>query len=270
MAFDLRKRSVRAMQKTLFHSPAAGFAAGTAIALSVLSFAVIHLSMSDTVHPLTGTVSTYALAFPGNVLFPTGAMGLAVACAVLAGRGVGLPRQGPIRWILAVTPLLLLATSVFRTGTPETGLTAGAQIHRYSAGAAFIALIVVALLCIERSRGTDVPVGVRRALMWIAVLSLATFAVTTVNTFWPGFLSGGEWRGVPQRVLLAVQSAQLLVLLVSSRGEVAAATAAVPSAVEVERVEPVAVPHAAVAGADELITVPSEPVAAPVLTGARS
>ncbi len=246
----------------MFHSPAAGVVAGTAIVLSVLSFVVIHVTMSDTVHPLTGTVSTYALRFPGNVLFPTGAMGLAVACAILAGRGVGLPRQEPIRWILAVTPLMLMATAVFRTGTPQTGLTIGAQIHRYSAGAAFIALIVVALLCIHRSRGTDVPIGVRRMLGWIAALSLLTFAVTTVNTFWPGFLSGGEWRGVPQRVLLAVQSAQVMVLLVSSRRDVHAAEEAV------ETVKPAAASRAATRGSRQPVAVPSELVSAPVLTGA--
>ncbi|GAA2320352.1 hypothetical protein GCM10009853_093070 [Glycomyces scopariae] len=186
------------------------------VAAAQAGFAVMHLTQSDAVDPVAIPVSAYAVTWPGVLLFPASVLALAAACAVLAGRGVGLDRDGFIRFLLGGTALMLVCAAVFRTGTPESGLTWWAQIHRYTAGAAFVLLTVVAALCAIRMRQAGAPAWVRHGTWWATVLSVATFATTTVNTFLPGFLDGGDWRGIPQRVLLVVLSTLLWFLVANS------------------------------------------------------
>lgn len=207
------------MKPSLFRSDAAELTATLALATGVASFVLLHLLMSDVVDPVSTPVSMYALTSPGVVLFPLGALSLALACAILAGRGVGLRRQTFIRWLLGTTALMLVLASLFRSGTPESGLTVAAQIHRYTAGAAFVLLTVVAGLCAAQMREAGAAAAVRRAAWWVTVLAALTFLTTTVNTFLPGLADGGDWRGVPQRVLLAVLSALIGVLIVNARRE---------------------------------------------------
>lgn len=207
------------MKPSLFRSDAAELTATLALATGVASFVLLHLLMSDVVDPVSTPVSMYALTSPGVVLFPLGALSLALACAILAGRGVGLQRQAFIRWLLGATAVMLVLASLFRSGTPESGLTVAAQIHRYTAGAAFVLLTVVAGLCTARMREAGASAAVRRATWWVTVLAALTFLTTTVNTFLPGLADGGDWRGVPQRVLLAVLSALIGVLIVNARRE---------------------------------------------------
>src|SRR5690606_18419289 len=126
------------MKPSLFRSEAAELAATAALTASAASFVLLHLIMSDVVDPVSTPVSMYALTFPGVALFPLGALSLALACAILAGRGLGLQRQALIRWLLGTTAVMLVLASVFRSGTPESGLTFAAQVHRYTAGAAFV------------------------------------------------------------------------------------------------------------------------------------
>jgi hypothetical protein len=239
------------MIHNLFRTRAAETTAMAAVAASQAGFAVMHLTQADTVDPVATPVSSYALTWPGIVLFPASVLALALACAILAGRGVGLAREGFIRFLLGSTAVMLLCAAIFRTGTPESGLTWWAQIHRYTAGAAFVLLTVVAALCAVRMKDADVPDWVRRGTWWVTALAALTFLTTTVNTFLPGFLDGGDWRGIGQRVLLVVLSALVWILVANStRVAVPTATlATVPAA-----------PEAAPAGVD----------AVPVLAGARS
>ena len=205
------------MKHTLFQTRAAELVATVCLVLSVASFALLHLTMSDVVNPVRTPVSMYALSFPGYVLFPTGTLGLALACAILAGRGVGLPRDRFVRWLLAATALMLVLATVFHSGTPQSGLTWEAQIHRYTAGAAFVLLTVVAGICTALMREAGTAPAIRRALWWVTALASLTFLTTTINTFLPGIADGGDWRGVPQRVLLVVLSA-LVGLLIANSG----------------------------------------------------
>ncbi|WP_026931341.1 DUF998 domain-containing protein [Glycomyces tenuis] len=209
------------MNRTLFRSPAAELAATAGLVTSVASFALLHLLMSEAVDPVSTPVSMYALSSPGTVLFPLGAVSLALSCAILAGRGVGLPRQSLVRFLLGSTAVMLVLASLFRSGTPESGLTVAAQIHRYTAGAAFVLLTVAAGLCAVRMRESGASTAVRRALWWVTALASLTFLTTAVNTFLPGLADGGDWRGVPQRVLLVVLSALVGVLIANSRLEAA-------------------------------------------------
>jgi hypothetical protein len=216
------------MIQNLFRSRAAGVTAMAAVAASQTGFAVMHLTQSDAVDPVATPVSSYAVTWPGIVLFPASVLALALACSILAGRGVGLAREGFIRFLLGSTSVMLLCAAVFRTGTPESGLTWWAQIHRYTAGAAFVLLTVIAALCAIRMRDEAVPAWVRRGTWWVTGLAAFAFLTTTVNTFLPGFLNGGEWRGIVQRVLLVVLSALVWMLVANSVRAMVPAGATVP------------------------------------------
>ncbi|MCD0445642.1 DUF998 domain-containing protein [Glycomyces sp. A-F 0318] len=223
------------MTRTLFRTRAAEVSAMSGVAASQAGFAVMHLAQSGAVDPVATPVSAYALTWPGVVLFPASVLGMALACAVLAGRGVGLAREGLVRFLLGATAVTLVCAAVFRTGTPESGLTWWAQVHRYSAGAAFVLLTVAAAVCAARLRGTDAPAWARYGTWWATVLAALTFLTTTVNTFLPGLADGGDWRGVPQRVLLVVLSALLWILVANSNR----AAAAVPAPASDARAVPV-------------------------------
>lgn len=216
------------MNRTLFRTRAAEVTAMSGVAASQAGFAVMHLTQSGSVDPVATPVSAYALTWPGILLFPLSVLSMALACAILAGRGVGLAREGSVRFLLGATAVMLVCAAVFRTGTPESGLTWWAQIHRYSAGAAFVLLTIVAALCAARMRGTDVPDWVRRGTWWVTALAALTFVTTAVNTFLPGLADGGDWRGVPQRVLLVVLSALLWILVANSARAAAPARVLVP------------------------------------------
>lgn len=207
------------MKRTLFRSAAAELVATASLVTSVASFALLHLLMSDVVDPVNTPVSMYAFSPPGVVLFPLGTVSLALACAILAVRGVGLPRQSFVRFLLGATAVMLVFATLFRSGTPESGLTVAAQIHRYAAGAAFVLLTAVAALCTARMSETGAAPVIRRATRWATVLASLTFATTAINTFLPGVADGGDWRGIPQRVLLVVLSALVGVLIANSRRE---------------------------------------------------
>lgn len=211
------------------HSRTAEATAMAAVAASQAGFTVMHLTQSDSVDPVATPVSSYALTWPGILLFPVSVLALALACAILAGRGIGLAREGSIRLLLAATALMLLGAAIFRTGTPESGLTWWAQIHRYTAGAAFVLLTVVAALCAVRMKDADVPDWVRRGTWWVTGLAAFTFLTTMTNTFLPGFLNGGEWRGIGQRVLLVVLSALVWMLIASSARLTVPARTATPA-----------------------------------------
>lgn len=210
------------MKTTLFRSAAAELVATAALTASIASFVLLHLLMSDAVDPVSTPVSMYALTFPGVVLFPLGASSLALVCAILAGRGLGLQRQGSIRWLLGTTAVMLVLASVFRSGTPESGLTFAAQVHRYAAGAAFVMLTLAGWLCAARMRESGASPAIRRAAWAVTALAVLTFLTTAANTFLPDLADGGDWRGIPQRVLLVVLSALIGVLIVSARREAAA------------------------------------------------
>ncbi|MEU6861586.1 DUF998 domain-containing protein [Glycomyces sp. NPDC046736] len=216
------------MNRTVFLTRTAEVVAMSGIAASQAGFVVMHLSQSAAVDPVATPVSSYALTWPGVVLFPASVLSLALACAILAGRGVGLAREGFIRFLLGATALMLVCAAAFRTGKPEMGLSWSEQIHRYSAGAAFVLLTVVAGLCAVRMRDAAVPDWVRRGTWWVTAVAALTFATTTVNTFLPGIADGGDWRGIPQRVLLVVLSVLVWILAVNSSRATLPAQAVAP------------------------------------------
>ncbi|MCC3765645.1 DUF998 domain-containing protein [Glycomyces sp. TRM65418] len=244
------------MRRELFRTRAAEVTAMAGVAAGQAGFAVMHLTQSDTVDPVATPVSSYAVTWPGVLLFPASVLSLALACAILAGRGVGLAREGCIRFLLGATAVMLVGAAVFRTGTPESGLTWWAQVHRYTAGAAFVMLTVVAALCAVRMKDADVPEWVRRGTWWVTALAASTFLTTTVNTFLPAFLDGGDWRGAGQRVLLVVLSALVWMLIANS------------ARVGVRTAEPVRVPALPATG--PAVAATNAEAGVPAFAGARS
>ncbi|MGH8791928.1 MAG: DUF998 domain-containing protein [Stackebrandtia sp.] len=211
----------------------AGVAAVAGAVVGMASFGLMHVLMAEEVNPVRQPVSAYALASPGDALFVAGASGLAVACAALAVGGRGPARQASVRLLLAVTSAMLVLAAAFPTDSGVNVSTVGGQIHRYSAGAAFVLITLAGFAACVRGRREDVSAAARRATMLLTVVCAATFLVTTVNTFLPELADGGQWRGLPQRVLLAAQSLLIVtlawaprerraVLAVPPRGDVSA------------------------------------------------
>ncbi len=200
----------------MFETRGATVAARTGVGIGAVSFAIMHLTQSDVVDPVATPVSSYALTWPGVVLFPLGVLSMALACAVLAVRGVGLPREGFIRFLLGATVVMLVGAALFRTGSPMTALTVEAQIHRYTAGAAFVLLTLVGGLATARMGQARMSPAARSGMLWATAASALTFLTTTVNTFLPWLADGGDWRGIPQRILLVTLSGLILALIAGS------------------------------------------------------
>jgi hypothetical protein len=193
------------MWNRLISDPALRGLAAVAATAGITSFALLHVLMADIVDPLRQPVSSYALTQPGTTLFATGALGLAAACAILAG--IGAPRHTGVRVLLALTSVMFVLVVMFRTDAGTDVSSIGGQVHRYAAGAAFVLLTLVGLWS---TRHRSAPTG--PAVTWLTVLSALILLVTTLNTFLPDLADGGQWRGLPQRVLLVVQSLLIMVL----------------------------------------------------------
>ncbi|GAA4921998.1 uncharacterized protein DUF998 [Stackebrandtia albiflava] len=181
-------------------------------AAAAVGFLLLHLVMADSVDPMVQPVSSYALRAPGSILFPLGTLGLAAGCAALAAAGLGLPRQRPVRALLGLAAVLLVLVVVFRTDTGDTVTSTAGEIHRWSAGAAFGALLLAGLAADRAMRYTTVDPFLRRLSRVLAGLSLVALALTALNTFLPEFADGASWRGLPQRILLAVETGLVLLL----------------------------------------------------------
>ncbi|MGH8882096.1 MAG: DUF998 domain-containing protein, partial [Stackebrandtia sp.] len=188
-------------------------AASTCGVVAITSFAILHLVMAPQVDPLRQPVSSYALTGPGVVIFPLGALALAAACAILAVTGAGVARQHFIRWPLAIAAVMLVLVVVFRTDSTESVSSMAGEIHRWSAGAAFGLLTAAALATAWQSK----TAGLGRWPTRLTIASLGLLLIIVANTFMPTLADGDAWRGLPQRLLLAVQSSFVIVLALAAR-----------------------------------------------------
>ena len=181
-----------------------------------LCFVVVHMVMADTVDPLSRPVSDYALASPGTTLFSLGILAVTVSCGALAGSGLGLPDEVRLRASLAAVSVVLILVVVFRTDTGDVVTSAAGQIHRYASGVAFLLLTCSGWMVWRRL----VTVGDDSApvLGGLTLLAFAALVLTGLNTLELEFF--GRWRGVPQRLLLTVQTV-LIVVMASVAGRTA-------------------------------------------------
>lgn len=188
--------------------------AGLAALVSLAGFVWLHVGFADVVNPIRQPVSAYALDPVGEIGFAFGAIGMAVACGALALRYThwALPR-----WLLVGSSVMYVLVVVFPTDSGVEVSSIAGEVHRYAAGAAFVAMTVLAAVL---ARG-----GNRRPITVLAIASAALLSVTTINTFVPGLADGGAWRGVPQRLLLAVHICFLLSLVVLSLRRTVSASA---------------------------------------------
>jgi hypothetical protein len=181
--------------------------------VGIVSFTVMHLTMSEQVNPFRQPVSMYVLDFPGNVLFPLGVLGLAMSCLLLAVRGIRPYRHIAARWLLAFASVMLVAVVVFRTDASEGVSSMVGEVHRYAAGASFTLLTSAGInICVRA--GAEWP---SRWPMVLTAISSATLIIITVNLFAPTLLEAAAWRGVPQRILLTVQAVLILLLATTPR-----------------------------------------------------
>ncbi|MBO0876682.1 MAG: DUF998 domain-containing protein [Pseudonocardia sp.] len=175
-------------------------------ALSVLLIGLLHvLPPSDTVNPMTRTISEYALGSNGW-LFDLAVLALAAgSVAVLIGLGrVGVLRASSAGWlflILWVAGLVVLV--IFEKHNWQAGPSTGGYIHRVASLVAFLSLPAGALLTAgagARVARWRVPSAVARAA---ALVALACFSpllyaiargVTTGVAWWRVFPLGAVER----------------------------------------------------------------------------
>lgn len=178
--------------------------------LGAVCFLIMHLAMTDVVDPFQQPVSSYALTSPGSALFALGTMAVALSCAVLARVGLGLRDEALLRGSLAGAAVLLVLVVLFRTDTGDSVTSAAGQIHRFAAGGAFVLLACSGWMAWRRLAGTDQHAAV--AVGVLTLLGFGALVLTGLNTFMPDLAGGGQWRGLPQRALLAIQTGLVVVL----------------------------------------------------------
>lgn len=174
--------------------PVAGIGAFVAIGAIVL----VHILTSASVDPTSSPLSTYALSTRSSWLFALACGALGLAVCFLARH---LPTIG--RWSAYTAAVMLKAVVIFPTdpATRAATLSLSAQIHRYTAGAAFV-LLGVAILAAANHCGKVM----RRWVLFSCVVVALMFGLTLAATFWPDYLAMAHWRGIPQRIMLLVEA----------------------------------------------------------------
>ncbi|GAA4917404.1 uncharacterized protein DUF998 [Stackebrandtia albiflava] len=183
-----------------------GTATRIAAAVALAGFAFLHVAAADRVDPLRQPVSSYALGSPGDAVFAASAFAVAAACGLTALAFLG--RSRPAVWGLSGAAVMYVLVVVFPTDAGVAVSTFAGQVHRYAAGAAFVGVTGVAVWLAVTCRGGRHGVVLR----WLAIVSVVTLLITTVNTFLPWLADGGSWRGLPQRALLFVHIGFLWVM----------------------------------------------------------
>ena len=171
------------------------------LALSLACFIFLHVTMPH-VHPVHQPLSMFEIERQGQVAYVIACAGLTLACAALAK----LHRRW-LRIALAASAGAFVLTVMFPTDPSDTMSLAG-QVHRYASGAAFWLVIVsgaiAAYLLLRQHLG--------RWMLSVTAVNFVLMCVVMLNTFLPELANGGDWRGVPQRLLLLGEGALLLML----------------------------------------------------------
>lgn len=189
--------------------PARVAALGASIAMG--SFVALHLLMAHDVDPLRDPLSMYALKFPGNLLFPLGTLALMVSFLTLAINGLAAPYRGTIRWVLGTAAVMLFAVVAFRTDSGIGVSSISGEIHRYTAGAAYVLITAAGFWIAAAARFT----ALGKISGVLSVGCAAILLVIVITIFAPHLADSDQWRGVPQRLLLAVQSFMVLLWAVA-------------------------------------------------------
>ncbi|ADD42330.1 hypothetical protein Snas_2653 [Stackebrandtia nassauensis DSM 44728] len=179
------------------------------VVLAAASFVFMFVAMPE-VDFLRHPVSIYENKQPGFTGYIIATAGIAVSCTALALTTTGWPRL-----VLATAALAFVVAAVFPTD-PGTGVdTVAGYIHRYASGTGFGLVIIAGFLAFATTTGWRRP-----ALLWLSVTNVVLMALVVINTFFPTFADGRDWRGLPQRLLLFTLAA-VLVMLASNRASTA-------------------------------------------------
>lgn len=179
-----------------FHLP---WYAGLAVAAGVLTVAILaalHIMMAETVRVNIDPVSVYAIRPNGVLPFDLACLSMAVACvAVLFGPAGTEPVP---RWCMAGSAISLLFVVGFDTDAGMTVSTIGGHVHRYAAGIVFVLVTVATAHLWRRLSGS----GLGRALGILTFLNIMLLTLNVSGTYLPQLADGGQWRGIPQRLLV--------------------------------------------------------------------
>lgn len=162
-------------------------------------FALMHVIMANEVRVNVDPVSVYAINRDGALLFGLASMFMAVGCVSVLFGSVGA--EAVPRWCLAGSAVSLLLVVGFDTDAGETVSTIGGYVHRYAAGTVFVLISAATMSVWRRHRGT----GFGRAMGILLAVNLVLLVVNWSATYLPELANGGQWRGIPQRLLLLVQ-----------------------------------------------------------------
>ncbi|MEU8379494.1 DUF998 domain-containing protein [Streptosporangium sp. NPDC048865] len=179
--------------------------AGPLLALAAMGYA--HLVAADSVSPLDGLISDYALLGEGAWAMVAGTTALAAGClwvAYLLAR-VEPVRGAASRALFVAAALGLLLTAAFPTDAAPGVVSIAGEIHRWSA-----AVVFTALPCAGWMLGRRTGNGPLAAVSVLSVVFLAWFLAAHPGSFVSDLIDGAGHYGLVQRLLVVSEAALIL------------------------------------------------------------
>ncbi|ADD41861.1 DUF998 domain-containing protein [Stackebrandtia nassauensis] len=183
--------------------------AGLALVAGILTMAILiamHVIMADQVRVNIDPVSVFAINREGVLLFDLACLSIAVACVAVLFGPLGSERV--TRRCLAGSAVALLFVVGFDTDAGATVSSFSGYVHRYAAGAVFV-MITVATAHLWR-RVPDPRL--RRAFAVMTLINLVLLILNVWGTYLPDLAYGGQWRGIPQRLLVVSQVVSIVAM----------------------------------------------------------
>ncbi|MEV8637698.1 DUF998 domain-containing protein [Streptosporangium sp. NPDC051023] len=186
--------------------------AGAALALIATVYAHVAAGHVD---PMTTLISDYALLDTSALALVCGTIMLAIGSVWVA---YGLAQVDPARSAAARVLFIagavgLLLTAAFTTDAAPGTMSAGGEIHRWSAAVVFTALPCAGWMLGKRFRSPALSV-----VSVLSVVFLATFLAAHPGSLVSDLIHGPEYYGLVQR-LLVLSDATVVFLAAMSLGE---------------------------------------------------
>jgi hypothetical protein len=184
--------------------------AGAALALAAMAYA--HVAAADTVNPVSGLISDYALVGASAWALVGGTIMLAMGSLWTA---FGLTRVDPARSAAARVLLLaaalgLLLTAGFPTDSAPDVVSIGGEIHRWSAAVVFTALPCAGWMLGRRSGDRALS-----AVSALSVVFLAAFLAAHPGSLTADLIDGPGYYGLIERLLVLTE---IVLIFLAARG----------------------------------------------------
>jgi Protein of unknown function (DUF998) len=142
------------------------------LVLSLFPIVYLHVASVGELSPISHTISDYIFVANGTGLLATTALSLAAASValLLALFARGLPRRGPVAWLIGLWAAGLAVAAVFPTDPTGTPTSFSGAVHRYAGAVMFVSLPLAGWL-ISRRFISSTPV--RRFSVAAGITSLA-------------------------------------------------------------------------------------------------